>query len=207
MNLYKKLLEIRKSVEYLQKTQTGNQGAMYVDPAVLVKRIRDKMDEQAVLLIPNLTGSTVEQISDPTKNNQNATSFIFKSNMVYTFIDCDDGEKLEIPWFITGKHLQDPAMSGGVALTYFERYFLLKTFQIPTSKDDPEYFESKTSEKITEEQIINLTEIIESKGFKSAKAVMAKYAVKIANIPSIEQLPAIKFEDAANFFNEMEAAK
>ena len=40
MKLLQKLLEIRKSVEYIQKTESGNQGAKYVDPAVLVKKIR-----------------------------------------------------------------------------------------------------------------------------------------------------------------------
>ena len=39
-----------------------------------------------------------------------------------------------------------PAMAGGAALTYFERYFLLKFFQIPTAKDDPEFFKNKTKE-------------------------------------------------------------
>lgn len=146
MKLSGKLLEIRKSVEYLQKTEKGNQGAMYVDPAVLIKKIRDKMNEHNILLIPSLHNSTVDSISYPTKANSNATSFLFKSEMIYTFMDTDSEDKLDIPWFITGKHLQDPAMAGGAALTYFERYFLLKFFQIPTSKDDPEYFKDKTKE-------------------------------------------------------------
>jgi hypothetical protein len=49
LTLLQKLLEIRKSIEYIQKTEKGNQGAMYVDPAVLVKKIKDKMDEQNIL--------------------------------------------------------------------------------------------------------------------------------------------------------------
>lgn len=146
MNLFQKLLEIRKSVEYIQKTERGNQGAMYVDPAVLSKKIRDKMNEHGLILTPALTNSTVEQIPMPTKNNSNAQGFLFKSTATYTFIDVESGEKLEIPWFVTGKHGQDPAMAGGGALTYFERYFLLKVFQIPTAKDDPEFFQQKTRE-------------------------------------------------------------
>jgi len=153
MKLLQKLLEIRKAVEYIQKTEKGNQGAMYVDPAVLVKKIRDKMDEHAILLIPSLKNSTVESIPDSTKANPNATSFLFKSEMIYTFYDAANTDKIEVPWFITGKHLQDPAMAGGAALTYFERYFMLKFFQIPTAKDDPEYFKNKTKEKEPQKQI------------------------------------------------------
>jgi len=146
MGIYEKLLEVRKSVDYLQKTETGNQGAKYVDPAVLVKKIRDKMNDAGLILTPSLEGSTVEQIPMPTKSNSEAMGFLFKSPATYTFVDVESGEKLDIPWFITGKHGQDPAMAGGAALTYFERYFLLKFFQIPTSKDDPEFFSKKTTE-------------------------------------------------------------
>jgi len=147
MKLLQKLLEIRKSVEYIQKTEAGNQGVKYVDPAVLVKKIRDGMNEHKILLVPSLNDSSVESIKDHTKTNPDATSFLFKSNMLYRFMDTESTDTLEIPWFITGKHMQDPAMAGGTALTYFERYFMLKFFQIPTSKDDPEYFAEKTKEK------------------------------------------------------------
>lgn len=146
MNLYTKLLKIRKGIDYLQKTENGNQGAKYVDPAVLVKKIRDQMNEHGLILIPALHDSDVSSIPMPTKTNQNNTGFLFKSNLLYTFVDCESGDKLEVPWFVTGKHGQDPSMAGGGGLTYFERYFLLKFFQIPTSKDDPEFFKNKTAE-------------------------------------------------------------
>jgi len=146
MSIYDKLLNVRKATGYLQKTENGNQGAKYVDPAVLVEKIRNHMNDQGLLLFPALSDSTIDQIPMPTKNNPNAMGFLFKSTVAYTFVDAESGEKLEVPWFMTGKHAQDPSMAGGGALTYFERYFLLKFFQIPTSKDDPEYFANKTRE-------------------------------------------------------------
>jgi hypothetical protein len=164
MKLYSKLVNIRKAVEYLQKTERGNQGAMYVDPAVLVRKIREKMDEHGILLVPSLKNSSIESMPDPTKNNPDAKSFLFRSEMVYTFIDAEDGSKLDVDWFMTGKHLQDPAMAGGAALTYFERYFLLKFFQIPTSKDDPEHFQAKTATTLTDDQIKELSDLIDRTG-------------------------------------------
>jgi hypothetical protein len=181
-NLFKKLVDIRKSVEYIQKTEKGNQGAIYVDPAVLISKIRTGMDNKGILLVPSLTGATVESISDPTQKNPDAKSFLFRSNMTYSFIDSESGEKLDVPWFITGKHLQDPAMAGGVALTYYERYFLLKFFQIPTSKDDPEYFESKTATEITEDQIRELKDLIEKTKSDLPKFLAHAKADKIENI-------------------------
>ncbi len=206
--LLQKLLEIRKSIEYIQKTETGNQGAKYVDPAVLVKTIREKLDYNKILLVPSLHGSTIESISHPTTNKKDAVLFLFKSEMTYCFIDADNPEdKLPIPWFITGKHNTDPSMAGGSALTYFERYFLLKFFLIPTSKDDPEFFESKTAEKITENDIISLIEIIESKGYTNTDAVLSQYALKIAKVGDIKNLPHNKLGYAKEFFNDMDEKK
>ncbi len=204
MKLLQKLLEIRKSVEYIQKTITGNQGALYVDPAMLLKSIRDKMDTVGVVLVPGILSATIESIPQPTKNNPNAMGFLFTSPMEYTWHDCESEEKLSVPWFCTGKHMTDPAMAQGSSLTYSERYFLLKFFQIPTSKDDPEFFESKTSEKISEKDVIVLGEIIEAKGYKNTEAVLSQYCIKIAKIDKINNLPAIRLEAAKEFFNNLD---
>jgi len=203
LNLRMKLLEIRKSVEYIQKTEKGNQGAMYVDPAVLIKTIRDKMNDNKILLIPEIKESVVEPIAAPTKNNKDGIGFLFKSSMSYVWADCESDETITVPWFCTAKHLTDPAMAGGSALTYFERYFLLKFFQIPTSKDDPEFFENKTAEKITEKDIISLGEIVEAKGYKNKDAVLSQYAIKIVKCGDIKNLPQSKLEFAKEFFNDM----
>lgn len=182
---YNKLVNIRKSVDYLQKTERGNQGAMYVDPAILVQKIKTKMDEAGILLVPSLSDTTVDSIPDPTKSNPSATSFLFRSKMLYTFIDADSGEKLEVPWYMTGKHIQDPAMAGGAGLTFFERYFLLKFFQIPTSKDDPEHFQAKTATAISEKQVKDIEALIEST--KTDKDAFLGYA-KIKSLSEIHPL-------------------
>jgi hypothetical protein len=187
MNLYIKLVDIRKSVEYLQKTERGNQGAMYVDPAVLVQKIRAKMDDAGILLVPSLSDTTVDSMPDPTKNNPNATSFLFRSKMLYTFIDAESGDKLDVPWFMTGKHLQDPAMAGGAALTYFERYFLLKFFQIPTSKDDPEHFQAKTATAISGDQVKEMAGLIERTG-SDLKAFLA-----YAKVDALENIHPLNY--------------
>ena len=202
-NLFKKLVDIRKSIDYLQKTEEGNQGARYVNPSILVHKIKTGLDEKNILLFQCLEKSTVEIISDATKNNPDAKSWLFSASTNFTFIDAETGATIKIPWFITGKHKNDPAMAGGSALTYFERYFLLKFFLIPTSKDDPEFFEAKTSEKVSKEQIEEFKKIITEKGYINSTAVLSKYAVKIENLLKIEDLPASKFESAKKFFDEL----
>jgi len=156
MNLLEKLLKIRQEIGYVQKTVSGQQG-MYVDSAVLLKTIRDKMDELKILLVPTiLPGAQVECIDFPSKSNPNAKSFVFAGDMAFQWINVEDPkDTIIVPWFFTGKNAQDPAMAFGSALTYTERYFILKFFQIPTAKDDPDAFEEKTREKEKAELLPN----------------------------------------------------
>lgn len=163
LNLKQKLVEIRKSIGYLQKTESGNQGAKYVDPAVLLAKIREGMDEYCVLLSCSIVSHEITQYTAPTTKNPNNIGFIASGQTVYTWIDAESDEVLECPWYATGSHLSDPSMAFGGGLTFTERYFLLKFFQVPTSKDDPESITAKAGliPCVTEEQIANINALIE----------------------------------------------
>ena len=191
-NLYKKLITIRKQVEYLQKTETGNQGAKYVDPAVLLRLIRVKMDETGVLLYPSVLDPRIDQIDAPTKNNPNNRGFLSFQIVSYTWIDSETGESLAIPWFATGTHLTDPSMAFGGSMTYSERYFVLKFFQIPTSKDDPEFFNQKTlsNERITEKQHSEILDMMASKNIIENSFIEWLNDQKGTNISDMADLPA-----------------
>ena len=195
--LFQKLLKIRQEIEYLQKTESGNQGAKYVDPAILLKKIRAGMDKHGVLLIPSLCNSKVQSIPMPTKNNAAAMGFIFESEMKFRWINCDGGgvDDFEISWFCTGKHMSDPAMATGSALTYAVRYFLLKFFQIPTAKDEPEYFEQKTREPeiISEKQVSEITDLMNSINNFSEEAFL-----KWVRKDSVELILAQDYEKVKN---------
>lgn len=162
LNLHQKLVAIRKTIGPLQKTESGNQGAKYVDPAVLLLKIREAMDYYGVLLVPQIDESVMVQIRQPTKNNKENMSFFGTFKMVYTWIDSDSGDQFHVPWFASASHLTDPAMCEGSALTFTERYFLLKFFQIPTTKDDPEFLKAKSGmiECVSDEQIANIESLI-----------------------------------------------
>jgi hypothetical protein len=66
--------------------------------------------------------------------------------MKFTWVDCETGEKDENLW---GAHGQNDFEKGfGSALTYGERYFLLKFFHIATDEDDIDNPERKTSQPV-----------------------------------------------------------
>jgi len=62
-------------------------------------------------------------------------------NFIFDWIDIATGEKLSIPWSASGCNGDDKGL--GSALTYAERYFILKQFNIPTDDDDPDAFQDK----------------------------------------------------------------
>jgi len=149
-------------------------------------KIRQGMDNHGVLLKLDMDECSIEQYSQPTVNNKENKSFLFKGVILYTWMDADSSEFIDIRWFCTASHLKDPAMAGGGALTYFERYFMLKQFQIPTSKDDPEFFNKKTKKKelINDLQYENLTDIIKEVGADEYK--LLSWA-KVDNLKDIKE--------------------
>ena len=54
-----------------------------------------------------------------------------------TWHDVESGERMEVPWYAQGVDLAGEK-GVGKALTYAEKYFLLKFFHVPTKKDDPD---------------------------------------------------------------------
>ena len=63
-------------------------------------------------------------------------------NMDYHIIDSNTKEDYTIQFAAFGQQ-QDIAQAYGTALTYAERYFLLKLLNIPTDEDDPDAKQKK----------------------------------------------------------------
>ncbi len=142
MNLYEKLIEVRKSVPYLQKSTDGYQ-YKYVSGSDTLAPIVGKMNELGLLLIPQVTNGSVQIL----ENRR-----LVKGDITMKWINAEKPEEtLEVPFLLFGEQ-SDASKAFGTALTYSERYFLLKFFNIPTDKDDPDAFQKKISKKINGEK-------------------------------------------------------
>lgn len=134
MNLYEKLLEIQKSVEGLVKDGTNQSDKYsYVSSDMALNHIRPKMNELSLLLKPNVTGSRVQ--AGQTKTG--TTRYLTEIDMTFTWIDVESGETDVTAWYAQGVDLAGEK-GVGKAQTYAEKYFLMKFFHVPTSKDDPD---------------------------------------------------------------------
>lgn len=131
MNIYEKLFEIKKTVNYFKKDKEG-QLFPYVSSELVLGSIREKMNEVGVLLIPDLTEAKATVIQ---KENKHA--ILTEVWIKYTWVSVEDPtDKMECNWYGQGT---DPGERGvGKAYTYNEKYFILKFFNIPTGKDDPD---------------------------------------------------------------------
>lgn len=132
MNLYQKLVEIQKTVRGLGKDANAS-SYQYVSGSKVLDFIRPKMDELGVLLVQQVDEIDNQRIDYVVKSGAKS-ELLSKVTMTFTWIDAESGEMLPVKFGANGMNNWDKGL--GSALTYAERYFLLKFFHIATDEDD-----------------------------------------------------------------------
>lgn len=144
MNLYEKLVEVRKSCKYLKKDNQGHQ-YQYVSSSQTLGTLREAMDKMGLILAPKVINHDVKETVEKkifNGNEKTSRSYFTELEMEFVWINAEKPEEqLVVPFYAQGV---DNAEKGvGKALTYGEKYFLLKFFNIATDKDDPDSFQKK----------------------------------------------------------------
>ena len=147
--IYKKLLALQQAVVGLTKDKKGN-SYDYVSGDKILGIVRPAMDKLGLILIPEVVDSNFIREDYTTKNGQKSEMFC-SVRMRFTWVDADSGESIPCEWASSGMNAWDKGL--GSALTYGERYFLLKFFHIATDRDDVD------APKSAEEEM-NLAQII-----------------------------------------------
>ena len=147
--IFKKILEVQKGVVALAKDAQGN-ASQYLTGNKLLSAVRPLMDAQGLLLFPEVLEAKFTpnefQVKTGTKKE-----FFCELKMKFTWVDADSGESFEQLWASTGQTGFDKSL--GSALTYGERYYLMKMLHLQTDKDDVD------APKSVEEEM-NLQQII-----------------------------------------------
>lgn len=149
LKLAQKLVEIRKSVQYVKKETKGNDGK-YASGAQVLGALKIKMDELGVLLEPHVLNKEILHYEQKTKNGSRAMVQVM-ADMEMVWVDSESGEERKVPFACFGAQ-NNISKAFGTALTYSERYFMLKYFNIPTDDLDPEAFQRKAENTITKPQ-------------------------------------------------------
>lgn len=132
MNLFQKLLEIQKTVVGLGK-DSKSFGYQYVSGSKVLEHIKPMMNELSIILKQEVLDIENTR-QDYTTKNGSKTEILTKASMRFTWVDCETGEKDENLFAANGFNEFEKGL--GSALTYAERYFLLKYFHISTDEDD-----------------------------------------------------------------------
>lgn len=134
LNIFQKLIEVRKSVPGLSKDKKNNfYKFSYVSSSQTLAAVRTAMDEHQLLLIPEITNHETRDHTTQKGGHQFFTILWMK----YTWINAENPqEKIECSWL--GHGIDETEKGPGKGVTYSEKYFLLKFFNIPTDKDDPD---------------------------------------------------------------------
>ena len=136
--IFTKLLELQKAVRALKK-DSSSYGYDYLSGNKLFEVVRPKMDELGLLLLPSVTKCESTPVQYQAWDNKAKTLVMKSENLVsldidFTWVDAETGETYTAHWHGTGQNGFDKGY--GSALTYAERYYLLKLFHIATDKDD-----------------------------------------------------------------------
>ena len=148
MSIYKKLWEIQKSIRGLSKDKKGH-GYDYVSGEKVLSLVRDKMDELGVILKQEVISIDNERmdyrVGVGTQYEKPKSEILSKVMMRFTWVCAETGDKDENTFGANGQNDWDKGV--GSALTYGERYFILKYFHIPTDKDDIDNPDRKPTDK------------------------------------------------------------
>ncbi|NGM63549.1 hypothetical protein G5B30_16690 [Sphingobacterium sp. SGG-5] len=139
MSIYKKLHEIQKSVRGLgkdkdTKSQYNPNGYAYVTGTKVLGHIKPLMDDLGLLLKQEVLSIDNTRQDYTTAKGHPKQEILSKVEMRFTWVDVETGETDVNLFGANGMNDWDKGV--GSALTYAERYFLLKYFHIPTDEDD-----------------------------------------------------------------------
>lgn len=192
MNIYQKMVAIRQAVPYLQKAANGPQ-YQYVSSSQTVSAVRDLLDEHGIFLKTEMLGQELKEFHTA----KGALQFMTTVHMRFTWINAENPEE-QIVSLWEGQGVDNGEKGIGKAATYAEKYFILKTFNIPTDKDDPDAYQAKVEEskpepKATQTQIDVLKGIAEAIAEKVGKEPSVVYeAFNINQVKTVSQFEIVK---------------
>ena len=149
MNLQQKLRKIAETADAIQKSKEGY-GYRYVPEPEVLAVITGALNKYHVNIIPQINPGTLtvtplryEKMDRKTKQLIPVNEVLVQGEMIYKFVNSDNpAEEAEVPWAFVAQ-MEDAAQAFGSALTYANRYALVKIFQIATTDTDPDEYRSK----------------------------------------------------------------
>lgn len=191
MNLYQKMVAIRNAVPYLQKAAQSTQ-YQYVSSSQTIAAVRDLLDQHGIFLKTEMLGQELKEFH----TQKGALQFMTTVHMRFTWIHAENPEE-QIVTLWEGQGVDNAEKGIGKAATYAEKYFILKTFNIPTDKDDPDAFQAKVEQSKPEPKVTpNQLDVLKAKAKAIADAAgveekLVTDSFKISLVKTVAQFDAV----------------
>ena len=133
-NIHQRINEAKHSMEGFIKDSKGYQ-YNYVSGSQVLHKLNPELYKHGINITFKTSDAKYEAVNVVVKGKEK-TEYIVSLNVHYTITNTDRiEEKIESTIFAIGQQ-DDPSKALGTALTYSERYFLMKFFGLPTDEDD-----------------------------------------------------------------------
>lgn len=178
LNLFQRINEVRKSIEYIQKDKQVSTGASGSYKAVthdaVTGLVRDHMVKHGIVSYPVL----VDSLMNPPLMNIDGTQskqMRYEATYDFFFVNVDKPEdRLVIR--IQAHAMDNADKAPGKALSYAKKYAVLKLFEIETGEDEESRFESNIG--LSEDRINLLILKINTESDSEKKKTLYKQAVQ-----------------------------
>lgn len=148
-NIYQKINEVMKNIEYLtkdDKVEFGTTKYKAISEEKVTTAVREQLVKQGIVIIPVKQESENKELIRTEKSVNMLTSVHVK----YRIQNIDDvNDYIEVESNGTGVDTQDKGV--GKAMTYAYKYMLLRTFAIPTGEDPDKISSAETDKKVETE--------------------------------------------------------
>lgn len=199
LSLFKKLLHIQEQVKGLGK-DAKSFGYKYVSGDKVLDKIKPLMNELGLILKQEILSVENTRMDYKTKSGEK-TEILTSCSMKFTWVNAYNPEERDENLFHANGQ-NDFEKGLGSALTYGERYFLLKYFHISTDEDD-------IDNPARKEEVKNKEVKVENKDKKEIAIKMIKELINeindegISDTYSVVELNKMNDEELKNVFKAL----
>jgi len=136
VNIYQRINEVRKAVDYAQKSKkVGEGGYMAVTHDQITALTREHFVKQGIVITPSLMEQKVELTGTQTARG---TPFIrMETSYKFYFVNADDpADRFDVT--IAAHAIDQGDKAPGKALSYAKKYAVLKVLEIESGEEDEE---------------------------------------------------------------------
>jgi hypothetical protein len=148
-NLYQRINEVRKSINYVQKDKsvsTGNGSYKAVTHDQVTALVREHMVNNGIVVYPVLVDS-LSNAKEVYANMETAKQFRYEATYDFVFVNADNPED-SLTIRIQAHAMDNADKAPGKALSYAKKYAILKLFEIETGEDEESRYQDKEEFKL-----------------------------------------------------------